>query len=307
MPVEMKSTRCGVLLFVGILVLHFLAPVTAPGAPRAGHVFIISFDQGNPDLIRKTAMPVFHEMATGGARTWNAFSIVPSTTLPAHASMLTGVGPQAHQMLWNEYLPLREALKVPTIFDLAKKRGMVTAMVVAKEKFKHLAPPGTVDLFIWPSATNNAGTIAKAFSNEVVKLKPNLCFIHFADPDTLGHAFGINSPEKIQALVDCDAALKTIKDAIAAAGILDDSVIILTADHGAHDTRNRSGKTVGTHGSAEAADVTIPWIVWGKGVKNDFLITGTVLQYDTAATVLWLLDIPIPEHFWGRPVTSAFR
>ena len=28
---------------------------------------------------------------------------------------------------------------------------------------------------------------------------------------------------------------------------------------------------------------------------------------DTAATALWLLNVPLPENFWGRPVTSAFR
>jgi len=31
------------------------------------------------------------------------------------------------------------------------------------------------------------------------------------------------------------------------------------------------------------------------------------VQYDTAATALWLLQVPLPESFWGRPVTSAFE
>ncbi len=25
------------------------------------------------------------------------------------------------------------------------------------------------------------------------------------------------------------------------------------------------------------------------------------------ATALWLLGVPLPESFWGRPVTSAFE
>ena len=37
------------------------------------------------------------------------------------------------------------------------------------------------------------------------------------------------------------------------------------------------------------------------------LITAAVVQYDTAATALWLLNVPLPENFWGRPVTSAFQ
>jgi arylsulfatase A-like enzyme len=31
-----------------------------------------------------------------------------------------------------------------------------------------------------------------------------------------------------------------------------------------------------------------------------------VTTYDTAATALWLLDVPIPKSFDGKPVTEAF-
>lgn len=84
------------------------------------------------------------------------------------------------------------------------------------------------------------------------------------------------------------------------------SVIIITADHGGHDVINKSGATVGTHGTPETADVTIPWIAFGKDVRKGYTITAPIVQYDTAATALWLLGVPLPEHFWGRPVTTAF-
>jgi predicted AlkP superfamily pyrophosphatase or phosphodiesterase len=300
------SKRAFVALLVGLPV-GFACPPPAVAAPRAKHVFIISFDQGDPDLIQRSPMPTFHSLAAEGARNWNAFTIVPSLTLPSHTSMLTGVGPQAHQILWNDYQTNKGVVKVPTVFSLAKERGLTTAMFVGKEKFEHLVLPGSVDVFAWPKTNNDALGVAQLFAEQLGTLKPNLCFIHFRDPDTAGHAHGGKSPEKIQALADCDAALKVIKDAIAAAGLSKDSVIILTADHGSHDTKNKEGKTVGTHGSAETADVTIPWIAWGKGAKKDFTITAPVVQYDTAATALWLLNVPLPESFWGRPVTSAFK
>jgi len=283
------------------------ASASAAKPLRVKHVFIVSFDQGNPELIRKSDMPTFHQMATNGSRTWSAYTIVPSLTLPSHTSMLTGVGPQVHQILWNDYRPTNGVVKVPTIFSLAKERGLKTAMFVGKEKFKHLELPGTIDELVWPQPDDDAKSVAKAFAAEFGKTKPNLTFIHFRDPDTVGHATGANSPEKIKALKDCDEALKTIKDAVAAAGVLEQSVFILTADHGSHDTKNKEGKTIGAHGSAEKEDVLIPWIVWGKGVKKDFAITAPVVQYDTAATALWLLSVPLPESFWGRPVTSAFK
>jgi predicted AlkP superfamily pyrophosphatase or phosphodiesterase len=293
-----------------VLALAWIGMVGATAAAEpAGvhHVFIISYDQGNPDLIASNDLPVFKAMVADGAHTWNAYTIVPSLTLPSHTSMLTGVGPQKHQILWNDYEPARGLVTVPTIFSIAKQRGMVTAMFVGKEKFKHLDLPGSLDDFVWPKPEDDAQAVARAFAAAVPGLKPNLCFIHFRDPDTIGHKFGANSPEKVQALKDCDVALKMIKDSIAAAGMGDDSVIILTADHGSHDVKNGAGKMVGTHGSAESVDVRIPWVAWGKGVKKGYTITAVVLQYDTAATALWLLGIPVPESFWGRPVTSAFE
>ena len=295
-------------LIYGLLLLGFLfgsADLSAAEAHRADHVFIISFDQGDPDLIQQSDMPIFQKMVAEGAHSWNAFTIVPSLTLPSHTSMLTGVGPQEHQVLWNDYQPSKGVVKVPTIFSLAKQRGLKTAMFVGKEKFKHLLLPGSVDTFVWPQPEDGALVVAKAFATQVKTLKPNLCFIHFRDPDTEGHKFGSHSPEKKKALADCDQALGIIKIAIAEAG-LNNSVIILTADHGSHDIKNSDGKIAGTHGSADTSDVVIPWVAWGKSVKKNYTITAPIIQYDTAATALWLLDVPLPESFWGRPAASAF-
>lgn len=296
------------LLLAGWLVNLALASAhAAPKPPRVKHVFIISYDQGNPELVRKTELPTFHQMAAQGARTWEAYTIVPSLTLPSHISMLTGVGIQKHQISWNDHQPSKGHVPVPTVFSLAKARGLKTAMFVGKEKLQTLEIPGTIDLLVWPQPEDDAKAIARAFAAEFAKSKPHLTFLHFRDPDTVGHATGAYSPEKIQALKDCDTALTIIKDAVAAAGVLKDSVFILTADHGAHDTKNKEGKTVGTHGDSRPEDVLIPWVAWGKGVKKDFTITASVIQYDTAATALWLLKVPLPEHFWGRPVSSAFK
>ena len=75
-------------------------------------------------------------------------------------------------------------------------------------------------------------------------------------------------------------------------------MIIVTADHGGH---------LKTHGDNIPDDMIIPWVAWGKGVKKNFTITEPVTTYDTAATALWLLDLPIPAEFDGKPVISAFE
>ena len=73
--------------------------------------------------------------------------------------------------------------------------------------------------------------------------------------------------------------------------------MIVTADHGGHDTN---------HGSDDPRDVTIPWIAWGEGVKPGRLVESSVRTMDTAATVLWLLAVSQPADWVGQPVVQAF-
>jgi len=252
-----------------------------------------------------------------GAHTWVANTIIPPITLPAHASMLTGVNTNKHGITWNNWSPTNGVVRVPTIFTAAKQAGHSTAMFVGKEKFRHLVQPGTVDEFSFNSAesrviskSDSGGTMSKKEGNVfartvasdaaayIVKNKPDLCFIHFADPDTFGHEFGWGSPKQLEAFADTDAGLGVVLNAIRKAGIAKTSVVIISADHGGHD----KGHSQGT-----PDDMHIPWIAWGKGVRKHFEITAPVATCDTAATALWLLDVQPISPMEGVPVKSAFK
>jgi predicted AlkP superfamily pyrophosphatase or phosphodiesterase len=277
------------------LLLAGLLPSGAGAASRAQHVFIVSFDGGKPAVMQRSDMPTLFSMAKRGARTWEARTVVPSITLVSHTSMLTGVGPAKHKITWNDWKPEKGMLTVPTIFAEAKKKKLSTAMFVGKPKFIHMFLPGTVDNFSLPDY--HAKIVAEVAAQYIRSKKPNLCFIHFADSDGAGHANGWGSPQQIRAFADEDRALHTVMRAIRKAGIAKSSVVLLTADHGGHAK---------THGTTSPEDMTIPWIAWGAGVKPNYSITAPVTTYDTAATALWLLDVPVPADWDGKPVTSAF-
>jgi predicted AlkP superfamily pyrophosphatase or phosphodiesterase len=262
-------------------------------------------------------MPVLKKLVKEGAGTWAAQTITPSITLPAHTSMLTGVPAEIHHITWNDWRPTKGIVGVSTIFAAAKQAGRSTAMFAGKEKFRHLLQPNTVDEFYYDRSnavvvlkSDNGDKVVKKegcifakmvatnAANYIVKNKPDLCFVHFTDPDTVGHEFGWGSPEQIKAFADVDAALGIIRRAIQQAGIARHSIIIITADHGGHG----KGHVLGT-----PEDKTIPWIAWGQGVKKHFTITAPVNTCDTAATALWLLDVPPMIAMTGTPVTSAFK
>lgn len=270
------------------------APLPPPPA-GVRHVFVVSLDGGKPAVIKESRMPSLTAMVAQGAHTWQAQTTFPSITLTSHTSMLTGVGPEKHKILWNDWLPERGMVTVPTIFALARQAGQTTAMFVGKPKFLHLFVPRTLNEFSLPEY--HARSVSEAAARYIVAKKPNLCFIHFADPDEAGHAHGWGSPEQKEAFAASDAALKTVQDALRRAGIEKTSVVIVSADHGGHAK---------THGTNSPDDMTIPWIAWGAGVRPGHAITAPITTYDTAATALWLLGVPVPEGLDGKPVTNAF-
>jgi predicted AlkP superfamily pyrophosphatase or phosphodiesterase len=302
--------------FVVLAAVVCFAPA-AGAAPRAEHVFIISIDGGSPPVIEQSKMPVLKKLAKEGAHTWHAQTIKPSITLPSHTSMLTGVPMEKHKITWNDYAPKKGVVGVPTVFSMAKQAGLSTAMFVGKEKFHHLAQPGMVDEFYYDRSNSvvmmksvNGDRVVKKEGNifakmvatnaaaYIVRTKPQLCFIHFTDTDSIGHEFGWGSPEQIKAFTETDEALGMILKAIRQAGIFRRSVILITADHGGN------GKG---HSQSRPLDTQILWIAWGKDVRKGYEIVVPVNTCDTAATALWLLGLSPASKLDGVPVSSAFK
>lgn len=160
------------VFFCFLLLVSFAAAASA--ASRASHVFIVSFDGGKPAVTQQSPMPTLTAMLKEGAGTWNAQTIFPSVTLIAHTSMLTELSPAKHKVTWNSWSPDKGLITVPTVFALAKKQGLGTAMFVGKEKFEHLNVPGTLDRFSSPGY--DAKLAAKEAVEYITEKKPNLCY-----------------------------------------------------------------------------------------------------------------------------------
>lgn len=258
------------------------------------HVFIISIDGLRPDALPLAETPNIDFLWQRGAYTWKAQTVMPSVTLPAHASMLTGLLPQKHGINWNFWDSSKGYIKVKTIFEIAKEAGYRTAMFVSKRKLKHLAKPGTLDHLVVQST--DSLTLIKKVISYVIAYRPHLVFIHFGEVDFVGHEYGWLSEEQLEALKEVDEAIGILLDILWVMDMLPKSLIILTSDHGGH------GKG---HGTALPQDMTIPWVLWGPVIKGGYQIKEPVEIYDTAPTALFVLGLEIPD--WdGKSIKEAF-
>ena len=261
-------------------------------------MLIVSFDGLRPDAIAAAKMNNVLSLMQTGAYTFGAQTIMPSTTLPSHASMLVGTCPAKHIVRWNEYVPQNGYAIGTDIFDLAHAAGLRTVMVVGKEKLRQITEPSSTDYFAFVDSTDK---IPDRFSIEQLAIQQilqgfGLMFVHFPNGDLAGHDHGWMSREQLNAYATDDESFGYILQTLKDLGLYESTLIIVTADHGGHDT---------THGTNALEDMTIPWIISGRGIQSRQLTT-RVHTTDTAATTAFALGLPIPPEWDGVPVYEAF-
>ena len=270
-------------------------PTAAP-VTEANHVVIISIDGLRPDALDLAHTPTMDYIKTQGTYFPNAQTVKLSRTLPSHASMLTGVVPEKHGLMWGLPYIGWPGLNGPTLLNVAHDAGLNTAMVFGKKKLDYLVLPNSVDEHF------GADVHDEAVKDEAVKMiqagLPNVLFIHFPDTDRVGHAYGWMSENQLYAISFVDGMIGEVVAALYDGGYLSRTLLIITSDHGGHGF---------IHGDDSPEDRTIPWLAMGPGVMPNIVNTKPINTYDTAATTLFALNLPIPNHWDGQPVMEIFQ
>jgi len=279
------------LLATAILITGLVA-IASPAADlpvAADTLVLIVVDGLRPEALKQAKVPVIDGFIKRGASTMKAQTVSPSLTLPAVTSMLTGLPPQQHGIIWNDYEPMRGYVKAPTVFEIASfAAGKLAAMFLNKEKLLHIAKPDR-GLILQVCSMTEPGCNAQKIATAVIAAyktategKPSVFLIHFADPDTAGHEKGWMSKPYLQAVEATDRAIGTLVKGFQQLGLYKNMAFIITTDHGGHDK---------THGTDSADDMTVPWIAAGPGIKSGYVIKRPVSIIDTPSTMLRALGI----------------
>jgi arylsulfatase A-like enzyme len=258
-----------------------------------------------PDMMLRCRTPNMRELFENGTYSFWARTTPHAITLPSHVSMLTGVIPRKHEVEWNKDLPLSTPVypKFPTLFEVAKKAGLTTAMAAGKMKFDTLASPGTID-WKWVPCTEKAEDpdVARQAAMILREHKPQVMFVHLPGVDNVGHKKGWGSKEQEKAVDQADRAVGLVLGAAYEAGTLDETAVILTSDHGGAGL---------THLPDDARARHIPWIASGPGIRRGVDLTQypnlTINTEDTFATACSLLSIPPGRDIDGKPIAEILE
>lgn len=272
--------------------------------PKVGHFLVIGIDGMSPNGIQTASTPTLDSLMNHGASTLRARAVLPTSSSPNWASMIMGAGPEQHGITSNawerDFHKLAPANRgagniFPTIFQLIRNQQPKAEIGAIYDwgGFGRLFEKDAVSYDINGKDEYETTTLACKYLKEK---DPLFTFIHLDHVDHAGHAHRHGSPEYYASVEVADSLIGAM---LAAAHLAfgNDFVVLVTADHG--------GKGLG-HGGETLAEIEIPFILAGKGIKSNYSIPNLVMTYDNAATVAYTLGITQPHSWIGRPVKSAF-
>jgi len=264
-----KTLNCIMKKILSLLFACFIASMLK--AQEHKHVILVTIDGFRPDFYfdNKWNTPNLKQMLKEGVHAYGVNSVFPSVTYPSHTTIVTGVQPADHGIYFNGVFEPDNAtgkiywnfneITSPTIWKAAKSAGLKVASLMwpasaaAPIDFniadigsmgedireKYAQPQGIMDTIRkevfpdkeevkWGEDEYNAQVAAWVIRNK----KPNLMTIHLISVDHAEHTVGREGQMVEDAVHEADRSIGIIRQAIKDAGIADNTLLIVTGDHG---------------------------------------------------------------------------
>jgi predicted AlkP superfamily pyrophosphatase or phosphodiesterase len=239
------------------------------------HVVVVTIDGFRPNFYLEDEWhaPNLKDIKQRGVHAYGVNSVFPSITYPSHTTIVTGVQPAKHGIFYNALFAKDSASKgqvywrfdqitSPTLWEVTQDAGLKAASVnwpvsVGAPTVFNISDVGAKGQKVMEDSTNppgisallkqklldNASTIKIGIDKNVASIaewvikteKPNFMTVHLLGMDHVQHLHGRNGPGIEQALVRADSAVGIIRKAITDAGIADNTLLIVTGDHGFND------------------------------------------------------------------------
>ena len=256
---------------------------------KYSHVIVIGVD-GAGSWFKVADTPNFDKIFCDGAVTYRALSSKPTISAECWGSMLIGVGPEIHKLTNRRVsvLPYNIWSKNPTVFRRIRK-AYPDAELGSYCDWNPINK-GIIEKALGVNKqTARDKELTPLICNYIRDKKPDFLFVHFDSTDGAGHSNGYGTPAHISAISEVDKLLGDIYSAIVSAGILDETLFMVIADHGG--TNNEKGK--GSHGGWTDEEKYVTFAAAGKGVNNGEIEVMNIR--DLAAIVLYAMGIGAPE------------
>ena len=291
------------LAVVGVVLAGCVqSPCCRSDVPRPKHVVAMIFDGLAGWTVNPQSMPTVCALMKEGSWTLESRSILPSSSsLNWHSLFTCSASEQHGYTQWNTREPVFKPAAVgdnglyPDIFYMLRKQRPEAKSYLFCEWDGILFD---VDTNACTVARQKTISAADDVCETLKKERPAIIAACYDNPDHIGHGHGWNTPEYINVLNSLDAEVAKVVKTIRELGIENDTVLIVTSDHG--------GVGLG-HGGPTMYEMGRPFVIVGPGIRKGHEIELTGAIYDDGATISALLGLK-PHPAWiGRPRFEIFE
>lgn len=289
---------------------------SVPGEPLVDKIIILGLDGVSATGLSNAQTPHMDKLFARGVSTDDLRVVMPSASLPNWASFLMGAGPEQHGVTSNgwrsESAALRPTAKgpggfFPSIYSVIKQRHPQwrTVALLDWQPIERLIEPCCVDQLILPKHGKKTSEDRLRRAEELILEAAgvierdgfNFMFIHLDHPDHFGHRDGWESKGYLASIEHADRLVGELVEALAKAEMTEKTALIVVSDHGGVGT---------SHGGATDAEILVPWVMVGPGIRSGGDLGPLTSVYDTAATAAYLAGAARPACWVGQPLLGAF-
>lgn len=298
------------------------AVVTVPHGPNAAtqldkhYVVLVSLDGFRYDYAKKYGARHLLAMAAQGASVPDGmFPSYPSLTFPNHYTLVTGLYPEHHGIVGNEfYDPARKerySYKDPKtstdgswyggtpLWSLAEKEGMRSACFFWPGSEAEIAGERPTYYLHYDDKFPDEKRIEQviAWLQLPPEQRPHLITLYYANVDHAGHEFGPDSPQTAAAVRHVDALMGTLEADLNALHLPIDLIVV--SDHGMVKIQG-SWIDLSTYAPLDGF-VTVGSYLYAPNEAAADRAYQKLKAADAAFMVYRRKDVPAELHFNGNP------
>jgi predicted AlkP superfamily pyrophosphatase or phosphodiesterase len=214
------------------------------------YVILISFDGYRWDYVNRGITPNVNSLIGDGAKAVSFKPVFPTKTFPSHISIVTGMYPENHGIIFNEFndkfhnsnyntrdsVQLRNSrwYKGEAFWETARRQGIITA--------SYFWPSSDLDLddrnpeyyyhYVHKRPYEDRIKGVLEWLQYPYDKRPHFITMYFDLTDGVGHRYGPNSPEINMAISSLDSTLGNLLSGLEEIQMRDSVNIILVSDHG---------------------------------------------------------------------------
>ncbi len=275
-------------------------PVTPPttSEPDYKYVALIGVD-GAGAFFADANTPCIDEIFKDGAVTYTMQSEFPSISAQNWGSMLHGIAPEIHGLENSivDVISYDSKSNYPSIFRILREK--YPDMTMASFNLWDSINIGIIEegIGVYKKTSDTDAHLKDDICSYVKDVTPEFLFVQFDEVDAAGHSNGYGTDIQLKAIERADSYIGEIYKTYEELGILDETLFIVTSDHGGFGQ---------SHGGNEESERNIMFAATGHTVEKNGEISDMMVR-DVAAIVLHAFACEIPENFTARIPSGLFE